>query len=73
MKLCHYITFFGFVIKIYMIVCFRVGQSHTELKLKNTVCGLFYSELLIIIESLSFALYVKRQTPGKEKFYDIRQ
>jgi hypothetical protein len=24
-------------------------------------------------ESLSFALYVKRQTPGKEKFYGIRQ
>jgi hypothetical protein len=27
----------------------------------------------VIIESLSFALYVKRQTPGKEKFYGIRQ
>ena len=25
------------------------------------------------IESLSFALYGKRQTPGKEKFYGIRQ
>ena len=25
------------------------------------------------LESLSFALYVKRQTPGKEKFYGIRQ
>jgi hypothetical protein len=26
-----------------------------------------------LLESLSFALYVKRQTPGKEKFYGIRQ
>jgi hypothetical protein len=25
------------------------------------------------VESLSFALYVKRQTPGKEQFYCIRQ
>jgi hypothetical protein len=25
------------------------------------------------IESLSFALYVERQTPGKEKFYGIKQ
>jgi hypothetical protein len=28
---------------------------------------------LFILESLSFALYVKRQTPGKEKCYGIRQ
>jgi hypothetical protein len=26
-----------------------------------------------LLESLSFALYVKLQTPGKEKFYGIRQ
>jgi hypothetical protein len=25
------------------------------------------------LESLSYALYVKRQTPGKEKFYFFRQ
>jgi hypothetical protein len=27
----------------------------------------------VSIDSLSFALYVKRQTPGKEKIYGIRQ
>jgi hypothetical protein len=26
-----------------------------------------------VLESLSFALYGKRQTPGKEKCYGIRQ
>jgi hypothetical protein len=29
--------------------------------------------IVFVVESLSLALYVKRQTPGKEKFFDIRQ
>jgi hypothetical protein len=33
----------------------------------------FLRDRLLLLESLSFALYVKRKTPGKEKFYGIRQ
>jgi hypothetical protein len=30
-------------------------------------------KIIEVTGTLSFALYVKRQTPGKEKFYGIRQ
>jgi hypothetical protein len=53
------------------------GKSSGPDNLPNWVlksfADLLAEPVTVILESLSFALYGKRQTPGKEKFYGIRQ